>query len=139
MRAEYNMHTIDQILTGQGLNQNGRAQRFHTHNVLRRIIKYMPYQAGSLIKLTINQTNIDIPEIVTEAPQAQFLYRGKLMIGMESRSAYARRGEVKQVTGVNLNYTKTKNPQAGPYWDRALVSYEMPAMVADLQGFIKRG
>ena len=65
---------------------------FHTKNVLRRIQKYMPYRTGATIKLTVAQTDPRVPEIVTEEPQAVYLYNGV------SRS------------GKPLNYTKTKNP-----------------------------
>ncbi|MFR3972328.1 MAG: hypothetical protein ACLTZH_03285 [Subdoligranulum sp.] len=45
-------------------------------NVLRRIQKYMPYRTGATIKLTIAQTDTHVPEIVTDNPQARYLYYG---------------------------------------------------------------
>lgn len=55
----------------------------------------MPYRTGATIKLTVAQTDPRVPEIVTEEPQAIYLYNAV------SRS------------GKPLNYTKTKNPLAG--------------------------
>ena len=38
--------------------------------------KYMPYRTGATIKLTIAQTDTHVPEIVTDNPQARYLYYG---------------------------------------------------------------
>ena len=59
-----------------GLGRDGPVQQFHTANVLRRIQKYMPYRTGATIKLTIAQTDTHVPEIVTDNPQARYLYYG---------------------------------------------------------------
>lgn len=82
----------EEILQEVGLDEQGDTQMFHTKNVLRRIQKYMPYRTGATIKLTVAQTDPRVPEIVTEEPQAIYLYNAV------SRS------------GKPLNYTKTKNP-----------------------------
>ena len=86
-----------------GLGRDGPVQQFHTANVLRRIQKYMPYRTGATIKLTIAQTDTHVPEIVTDNPQARYLYYGM------SKS------------GKSLNYTHTKTRWPGragmkPLW-----------------------
>ena len=91
---------------------------FHTQNVLRRIKKFMPYRSGAMYKVTVTQTDIRKPEIVTETPGARYLFRGKVMI--------------------DLQFSKGKNPQAGPRWDKALSANEGKAMAADLQRFIDK-
>lgn len=103
-----------------GLDAKGDVQRFWTATVLRRIQRYMPYRTGETIKLTIAQTDINKPEIVTDEPQARTLFNGV------SKS------------GKPLNYTRTKNPQAGPHWDKALTAAEMPVMQQELQAYIDR-
>ena len=119
------------------MSKDGDVQRFHTANVLRRIIKYIPYRTGETIKVTVAQTNINKPQIVTDVPYARFLYYGVVMVGINSGSAYARRGEPKRVTNRPITYTKIKNPHAGPYWDRALIAAEGAAMIADLQRYVE--
>ena len=116
-----------QIIQSQGLGEQGDAQRFHTANCLRRIVKYMPQLTGATIKLTIAQTSVDVPEIVTQEPQARYLFEGVSMAG-----------NPRKPTGVPLNYTKTFNPQAGSHWDRALVANEGAALAADLQRYQNR-
>ncbi len=144
--AYLEMNKIEQVLRDKGLHKTGDVQQFHTANVLRRIVKYMPRLTGMLIKETIVQTAINTPEIVTDAPEGQYLFRGKVMVGVRSGTPgfmtpegwRSRRGEPKKVaTSRNLVYTK-KNPQAGPRWDIAVSTNEGKAMAADAQRYIER-
>lgn len=128
MKAKLKMNPVSQIIRDHGLNKSGDVQKFHTQNVSRRIQKYMPYRTGATIKLMIAQTDINKPEIVTDTPYAKYLFYGYAMEGKAP----------KRVTDRPLNYTKTKNPQAGPRWDRALVAAEGNALAADLRRYIKR-
>ena len=41
-------------------------------------------------------------------------------------------------SGKPLNYTRTKNPMAGPHWDETVVAFEGTAMTADLQRYLNR-
>ena len=61
----------EQLLESKGFGLNGPVQQFHTKNVLRRIQKYMPYRTGATIKLTIAQTDIHEPYIVTDTVYAK--------------------------------------------------------------------
>ena len=128
MIVRVDIKPVSQIIHDKGLSPTGDVQRFHTNNVIRRIQKYMPYRTGATIKMMIAQTDTSKPEIVLDVPYAKYLYYGK---AMEGRAP-------KRVTDRDLVYTKTKNPQAGPFWDRALVAAEMPAMQADLQAYVNR-
>lgn len=127
-RVKVDMRPVSAILKAKGLTVDGDVQRFHTSNVLRRIVKYMPYRTGATIKLTQTQTVVNEPRIITAAPHAKYIYFGKVMVGSPP----------KQVTDRDLKYTKTKNPQAGPFWDRALVAAEGTAMRNDLQRYVNR-
>lgn len=144
--AYLEMNSVDRILKDKGMDPAGDAQRFHTANVLRRIKRYMPFKTGMTYKVTVAQTDISKPEIVTDVPYGQYLYHGKAMA--DSRTGKAgfmtpegwrtRKGSKKVATSRNLQYTRTKNPLAGPYWDRTLSANEGKAMAADLQRFINR-
>lgn len=122
------MKPINQILKSKGLTAGGDIQRFHTANVLRRIQRYMPYRSGATIKLMIVQTDISRPLIVLDVPHGRYLYYGKVMVGRAPKT----------VADKPLKYTITKNPLAGPYWDRRLKAAELSAMQADLQRYINR-
>ena len=38
----------------------------------------------------------------------------------------------------DLQYDKTKNPRAGPFWDRRLTAAEGRQMAAELQDYVRR-
>lgn len=140
------MKDLNQIVKDKGLSPTGDVQAFHTQNVLRRIKKYMPFRTGVTYKVTVAQTDIRKPYIVTDTPYAKFLFHGKIMIDPQINAAgfmtpegwRSRKGCVKVRTNRNLDYFDGKNPQAGARWDRALSANEGRAMAADLQRYIDR-
>lgn len=143
--AYLEMNSVDQILRDKGLDANGDAQRFHTANVLKRIKRYMPFVSGMTYKVTVAQTDISKPYIVTDTPYAKYLFRGKKMVNAKTGKGPRmipgvgpryKKGTVLKATAEDLNYTKTKNPAAGPRWDRALSAAEGKAMTKDLQRYI---
>ena len=144
--AELTMKEANQIIKDKGMDPGGDVQAFHTQNVLRRIKKYMPFVTSALYKRTVIQTDIRKPYIVTEAPGAKYLFRGMKMIDQKTGVAgfmtpegwRSRKGCVKVLTQIPLEYNKSKNPQAGARWDIAVSTNEGPAMAADLQRFYNR-
>lgn len=138
MKVTVKMNPTSQIVKRIGLDESGQVQRFWTSTVLRRIVRYMPYQTGMTIKVTVAQTDINKPLIVTDTPYAKFLYHGKLMVSDVTGSPWARKGETKHVVNTPLSYSKAKNPQAGPYWDRRLTAAEGKVMAKELQNYIDR-
>ena len=146
MKVKLQLPSAAQLIRAKGLAHDGDVQRFHTQNVLKRIKRYMPYVSGATYKITVAQTDINKPEIVTNTPYAHYIFIGKKMIDPKINASgfltpegwRSRRGSVKVLTAENLKYNKTKNPAAGPRWDRALVAAEGKALVADLQSYIDR-
>ena len=146
MKTTVKLEPTRKILRNLGLDQRGAVQKFWTATVLRRIQKYMPYRTGETIKLTVAQTDINKPEIVTDTPYARMLYYGKVMVDPKTGKAgfltengwMSRKGVKKVPSGRNIEYTKTKNQQAGPYWDRRLKAAEMQSMEQELQSYIDR-
>lgn len=127
-RVKLILRPISQIRQRKGLEVGGDVQQFHAQNVLRRIIKYMPYQTGATIKLTVAASPVQGRYLVSNVPYGKYLYHGKAMEGAAP----------KKVTSRDLVYTVTKNPQAGPFWDRRLVAAEGAALQEDLQRYIRR-
>ena len=144
--AYLEMNSVNQIIKDKGLDATGDAQRFHTANVLKRIKRYMPFVSGMTYKVTVAQTDISRPYIVTDTPYAKYLFYGKVMIDPKINAAgfmtpegwRSRKGSVKVLTSRDLKYNRTKNPNAGPRWDRALSAAEGKAMAADLQRYLNR-
>ena len=148
MKVKLDLPYADKIVRSKGLAADGSVQQFHTQNVLRRIKRYMPYRSEGhpFYKITVVQTDIRKPEIVTDTPYAKYLFYGKVMIDpklgvagfMTPEGWRSRKGCVKVLTDRDLVFFRGKNPQAGPRWDRALSANEGKAMAADLQNFINR-
>lgn len=146
MKIKLQLPSAHKIIRSKGLAADGAVQAFHTQNVLRRIKKYMPFRTGATYKITVAQTDIRKPEIVTDTPYAKYLFHGKVMVDPKINAAgfmtpegwRSRKGCVKVRTDRDLNYFRGKNPQAGPRWDRAVSINEGRAMAADLQRYIDR-
>lgn len=120
MKVKIELDEANKIIKRLGFDRSGDTQRFVTAEVLRRIQRYMPYRTGETIKLTVSQTDINIPEIVTDTPYARKLYNGV------------------DDNGKPLNYTITKNPLAGPHWDKRLSQAEGGAIADSTERYIKR-
>lgn len=137
-RIKVNMKPAGTVMKKLGVDSGGAVQQFHTANVLKRIQRFMPKNTGETIKIMVAQTDIRKPLILLNVPYGQFLYNGKLMVGDETGSPWARKYETKHVVEVPLQYNHSKNPLVGPFWDKRLVQAEGKAMEADLQRFIDR-
>lgn len=140
------MKPVSAVMDRLGVTVRGDVQKFHTANVRRRIQKYMPYRSGATIKMMIVQSPAEEPFIHVDAPYARMLYYGKVMVDPKTHAAgfltgngwRSRKGVKKVVSSRNIEYDKTKNPQAGSLWDRRLIAAEGDAMRADLQAYVNR-
>lgn len=69
---------------------------------------YMPRRDGQFIAVTkdMSAAVAGSGQVVAAAPPyGRFLYEGNVMVGVKSRSAWAKKGEKKVVTGKNLTYS----------------------------------
>lgn len=145
-RVAVELRPVREIIRKKGLMPGGAVQRQHTANVLRRIVRYLPYRSGETIKQTIIQTDINRPEIVTRSSYAKYIYYGKVMVDPKTGAAgfmtkkgwRSRKGVPKVRTDRPLEYTKDMNPLAGPRWDRRLVSAEGKLLARELQDYLDR-
>ncbi len=144
--VKVNSHPVAEILRRKGLDRNGDVQQFHTANVLRRIVRYMPYRTGATIKLTQAQSPISRPEINSFVPYARYLHEGKVMVNAVTGNGPMlipgigprwRRGTQLKATERPLKYTAAKNPDAGPFWGRRLQEKEGDAMLTDLKNYVR--
>lgn len=145
--AYLELNPIGKIIKDKGLDSGGDAQKFHTANVLKRIKRYMPFDSGMTYKVTVAQTDISKPYIITNTPYAKYLFYGKKMVNAKTGKGPRmipgigfryKKGTVLKETAEDIEYNRTKNPNAGPRWDRALSAAEGKAMAADLQRYLKR-
>ena len=99
--------------------QYGEAQYALDSAVMASMEKYMPKRTGTFINVTkgMSAAIAGSGTVVAAAPPfGRFLYEGKVMVGEESRSPWAKRGERKEVINKNLDYDKSANPDVTDHW-----------------------
>lgn len=120
------MKPVSTIVNRLGLGKDGDVQRFVTNTINRRITRYMPYRSSAL---STKLKHVKSPtEIEVLGPYARYQYFGKVMVGQPP----------KMLTNQPLNYDKTKNPLAGPFWDRRLMAAEGKRIAAEVQRYVDR-
>jgi hypothetical protein len=110
------MKSTDLLLRERGLQDMGKVQRFIDQEVIRLMDPRTPNLNGVLIKSATLGTKIGSGEINQIAPNARYDYYGKLMVSSVTGSAWARHGEKKILTDKDLEFNKSKNALAGPFW-----------------------
>lgn len=99
--------------------QYSEAQYILDSAVMLSMEKYMPKRTGVFINVTKGMSSAlaGSGTVVAAAPPfGRFLYEGKVMVGEESRSPWARKGERKDVTNQDLDYDKNAHPDVTAHW-----------------------
>lgn len=124
IRVRVKMKPVNTILTRMGVKPDGDVQMFVTNTVNRRITRYMPFRSGALatkLKHIKSATEIEVL-----GPYARYQYYGKAMDGPAP----------KVLTDRDLKYDKTKNPLAGPFWDRRLIANEGAQIAGEVRRYV---
>lgn len=103
-------------------------------DVMNSMVPFMPHLNGTFIDTTkLASAAIQGSGMVYAAfgPQGRFLYEGKLMIGEETGSPFAKKREKKIVTSIPLRYTKTHSPYITDHWFD-------PAKKKDVKDWVKK-
>lgn len=108
-----------------------RAQMYVDQACIRHMDKYTPMMTGALKKSPMIGTKIGTGRIEYASPYARYQYYGKLMVSSVTGSPYARSGEKKVLTSIDLEYNTASHPMAGPFW--------FERMKAEHKGEILRG
>ena len=144
-KIRVDMKPIATILTRLGVNKTGDVQMQLTRIINKRITRYMPFRSGALAtKLNYIKSPTEIEVI---APYARYQYYGKVMVNSKTGKGPAlipgvgfryRKGTTLKVTNRDLEYDTTKNPRAGPFWDKRMMAAEKGAIVSDIQAYVRR-
>jgi hypothetical protein len=121
-----NLDNAEKMLKKRGLEVNGRVQRIFTLMCAREMDPYIPMQQGVLK----NSRIIKSDSVIYNGPYARFHYHGKVMVGIHSRSPFARKGERKVVTKRDLQHHGA--PKRGPFWDRRMWTDKKTKIIADV-------
>lgn len=100
-------------------NNFNKAQFALDSAIMTSMEPHMPMQSGQFIAVTkgMSAAIAGTGEVVAAAPPSgRFLYEGKAMVGVRSRSAWAKKGEKKETSGETLTYSKGRGPK---WFDKA--------------------
>ena len=135
-KIRVDMKPVNAILNRLGVTPDGDVQAHVTKIVYHRITRYMPVRSGVLAN---DLKKIKSPtEILVEGPYAHFQYNGLVWIYPPTGSTYAPKDAMKEETSRPLRYDHSKNPEAGPHWDRRLMAAEGEAIAADVQAYVDK-
>ena len=96
-----------------------KAQFALDSQVMTDMVPYMPMQTGNFIQRTraMSAAIAGSGKVVAAAPpMGRFLYEGKVMVGVDSHSPFARYGEKKVVTDRDLQYSTAAHPKVEKKW-----------------------
>ena len=99
--------------------QLAKAQYALDSMVMTSMVPYMPMQTGTFINVTsaMSQSIAGSGKVVAAAqPMGRFLYEGRVMVGERTKSAFAAKGERKEVIEKPLNYSRHANPNVTDHW-----------------------
>lgn len=121
MRITVRIKPMQTILKERNLETKGRVQKFIDSECIRRMKPYTPFLSGTLQRSATIGTVIGSGIIAQKTPYAHYQYygvvyapnipifRGGILEGFYSPP-------VKYPTNRQLNYNKSKHPQAGKMW-----------------------
>lgn len=93
--------TMPQAALKLGIDKRGRVQNLVTDEVMRNLPDYMPRKNGRLVA---SMSKVAPDRIRVSSVYARFLFFGKTSMGKP------------------VNYSRDKNPNAGPHWDRRMIA-----------------
>lgn len=107
--------SIQTIYRSLGLEDKGRVQAFLDKTTAEYLQKYVSRKSGVQEKSIPVASNYGSGRVIINVPYARFQAEGKAMVGIKSRSAWARKGERKVVTGKSLKYHSEKLRGSHPF------------------------
>ena len=96
------MKPLKNIYSSLELEEKGKVQQFLGKTVADNLKKYVSFKSG-VQESSVNSINGG-KQVIINVPYARFQAEGKVMIGVNSKSPWAKRGERKVVTRRKLTY-----------------------------------
>ena len=103
------------IYKGLGLEDKGKVQAFLDKTTAEYLMKYVSKKGGDQEKSIPIASNYGSGRIIINVHYARFQAEGKVMVGINSRKAWARKNEKKVVINKNLKYHSDSLRGAHPF------------------------
>lgn len=100
------MKPLQTIYRNLGLEEKGKVQQFLGKTTADNLKKYVSFKSG-VQEASVHSINGG-KQVIINVPYARFQAEGKVMVGVKSRRAWAKRGEKKVVISKNLKYHSGK-------------------------------
>ena len=103
-----------------------KAQYLLDSMVMDSMVPYMPMQTSTFINVTrgMSQAIAGSGKVVAAAPpMGRFLYEGNVMIGVDTKSAFAAKGEKKVAVEKKLQYSRAAHPSVTDHWFNTAKEY----------------
>ncbi len=110
-----------------------KAQEELDRLVLNDSQPYVPYNVGNLRNSGIYGTVPGSGEVTWLSIYAHYMYEGKAMVGVESRSAYAKKYEPKEYNGETLNY---HTAGTGSHWFEKAKQNKLESWIAAVKNVL---
>lgn len=123
-KFEYKDRTIEGVMEidlSRFEGQYSKAQYELDSMVMTSMMPYMPKRTGTFINVTqgLSQSIAGSGKVIAAAPPiGRYLYEGKVMEGVKSKSAFAQKGEKKVVRQPpqHLDYYRRVNTRVTDHW-----------------------
>nr|DAJ09190.1 MAG TPA: Minor capsid protein [Caudoviricetes sp.] len=103
------------IYKGLGLEEKGKVQAFLDKTTAEYLMKYVSKKGGVQEKSIPTASKYGSGRIIINVRYARFQAEGKVMVGVNSRRAWARKNEKKAVINKNLKYHSDSLRGAHPF------------------------
>ena len=103
------------IYKGLGLEEKGKVQAFLDKTTAEYLMKYVSKKGGVQEKSIPTASKYGSGRIIINVRYARFQAEGKVMVGVNSRRAWARKNEKKVVINKNLKYHSDSLRGAHPF------------------------
>lgn len=103
------------IYNSLGLEKKGKVQTFLDKTTAEYLMKYVSRKGGAQEKSIPIASNYGSGRIIINVHYARFQAEGKVMVGVNSRKAWARKNEKKVVINKNLKYHSDSLRGAHPF------------------------
>lgn len=107
--------SLKTIYKNLGLEEKGRVQTFIDKTTAEYLQKYVSRKSGKQENSIPIASKYGSGRIIINVPYAKFQAEGKVMVGIESRKSWAKRGEEKVVINRNLKYHSNSLRGAHPF------------------------
>lgn len=103
------------IYNSLGLEDKGKVQAFLDKTTAEYLMKYVSKKGGAQEKSIPIASNYGSGRVIINVRYARFQAEGKVMVGVNSRRAWARKNEKKVVINKNLKYHSDSLRGAHPF------------------------